>query len=366
MINMIQRLSWRIVFALSLLLLISACAQKQHRFELAQQANEKKTSLVWPMAPETPRYRYLGAIWGETNFKEIKGSEGSLRKGVNWLGSFIFGDDTPLVLYRPQSGVYDEKNKRILITDIGHKKVFVFDLAKGRLETWEGGLNQPFITPIAIVVLKNNQVLVTDADQGFILRFDSTGKYLGSIGENKLSRPTGIAYDAKDGRLFVADSQTHQIHVFAESGKWLFAFGGKGAANGKLNSPTHLAYANGVLHVSDTLNARIQLFDKTGKWLRSFGKRGLKVGNTPRPKGIAVDSDANIYVVESYYDHLLMFDSKGQGLMAIGGTGSKPGQFDLPAGVWVDQTDKIYVADMFNQRVEVFQYLSTVKTDRPD
>jgi len=350
--------SGRIVFFLVFVVMLSACAHKQVKFEYINNKGDEKEQTVWPLAPELSRYQYLGEITGENNFTVIENSEGSLRKGFAWLGSLIFGEDVPQKLFRPQSGAFDSKRQRLYVTDVGRKKVFVFDLKNGRVDKWEGGgLEQSFKTPIAIAIW-NNAVFVTDADLGYVLKFKADGEYVGSIGETELSRPTGIAVDKVGKRFFVADSKTHQIHVFSEQGKWLKAFGGKGAADGKFNSPTHLAFANNVLHVSDTLNARIQLFTPDGQWLQSFGRRGLNVGNMPRPKGVAVDSDNNIYVVESYYDHLLMFNKNGEGLMAIGGTGNRPGQFDLPAGVWIDSEDKIYVADMFNQRIAVFQYIS--------
>ncbi len=360
--------------SLVLFLLLSACAQKQYKFEyqntagvnaLQQAQQQKIVQTVWPLAPETPRYQYLGEIRGEANFKVVEGSEGAFRKSISWLGRFVFGESVPLRMYRPQSGAFDENNRRLYVTDISQKKVFVFDLLNGRVDAWEGGgVEQSFITPIAVAVLNNGDALVTDADLGYVLHFDVTGKYKGAFGAEKLMRPTGITYDPEFEIVYVADSQTHQIQVFSVDGKWITGFGGKGAANGKFNAPTHLAFANNMLHVSDTLNARVQLFtandenNVSNHWVRTFGKRGLNVGNMPRPKGIAVDSDANIIVVESYYDHLLMFNQQGQGLMAFGGTGNAPGEFDLPAGVWVDDTDKVYVADMFNQRVVVFQYLS--------
>ena len=77
-----------------------------------------------------------------------------------------------------------------------------------------------------------------------------------------------------------------------------------------------------------------------------------------RPKGVAVGADGRVYVVESYYDHLLVFDPEGRFLMPIGGTGTDEGQFYLPAGVWTDSTGRVYVADMFNGRVAVFKELT--------
>ena len=112
---------------------------------------------------------------------------------------------------------------------------------------------------------------------------------------------------------------------------------------------------------------RHNLTAEQAEWLRrmrsnylpgdTIGKRGLYVGDFTRPKGVAVDRFGHLYVVESFYDHLLVFDEQGRFLMPIGGTGKRPGEVYLPAGVWTDDRDRVYVADMFNGRVAMFQYL---------
>jgi DNA-binding beta-propeller fold protein YncE len=109
--------------------------------------------------------------------------------------------------------------------------------------------------------------------------------------------------------------------------------------------------------VSDTLNARVQVLTIEGEALSKVGQRGLYVGNLVRPKGVTVDDDGNIYVVEGYYDHLLVFNQAAQLLLPIGGTGASIGRFFLPAGVWSDPQNRIFVADMFNGRVLILQYL---------
>ena len=101
----------------------------------------------------------------------------------------------------------------------------------------------------------------------------------------------------------------------------------------------------------------MQILDLDGRPLESVGQRGLYVGNLTRPKGVAVDADGNLYVVESYYDHLLVFSPSGEFLLPIGGTGNAVGQFYLPAGVWADARGRLFVADMYNGRVVIFQYL---------
>jgi DNA-binding beta-propeller fold protein YncE len=148
------------------------------------------------------------------------------------------------------------------------------------------------------------------------------------------------------------------VKVFDEHGALVKRIGRRGEGRGELNYPTHVAFSGGELYVTDTMNSRIQVFTPEGEALeRRFGTRGLYVGNLVRPKGVAVDNENHVYVIESYYDHLLVFGRDGEFLLPIGGTGQETGRFYLPAGIWVDSRNRVFVADMFNGRVVVFQFL---------
>ena len=76
-----------------------------------------------------------------------------------------------------------------------------------------------------------------------------------------------------------------------------------------------------------------------------------------RPKGVGVDSEGNVYVIESYYDSMLVYSNRSEFLLSIGGTGTATGRFYLPAGVWVDSKNRVFIADLFNGRVVMFQFL---------
>jgi DNA-binding beta-propeller fold protein YncE len=187
---------------------------------------------------------------------------------------------------------------------------------------------------------------------------DAVGSPRAPIGRGLLKRPTGVARDARSDQLYVADTYAHDIKVFDATGALLRTIGRRGAGDGEFNFPTHLAFVNGELYVTDTLNSRVQVFAADASLpSRRLGARGLVLGNLVRPKGVGVDGEGNVYVVESYHDSLLVFSAQGEFLLPIGGTGTATGRFYLPAGVWVDARNRVYVADMFNGRVVLFQFL---------
>jgi DNA-binding beta-propeller fold protein YncE len=217
---------------------------------------------------------------------------------------------------------------------------------------------RPFDTPVGITAGPGGEVLVTDSALGEVFRLTADGQPAGAFGHGYLTRPTGIARDPVSGLVYVADSAAHDIKVFDGLGRLVETYGSRGERVGEFNGPTHLAFAGGRLYVADTLNARIQVLDAaTGGIRRTFGERGLLVGNLVRPKGISVDDEGNIYIIESMHDHLLVYDAQGRFLLPIGGEGAAPGQFYLPAGVTVDRHNRVFVADMFNRRVAIFQFL---------
>lgn len=71
------------------------------------------------------------------------------------------------------------------------------------------------------------------------------------------------------------------------------------------------------------------------------------------PSGIAIDSENNIYVVDSGNSQVKKFDSTGKFLLLWGSVGIGYGQFKNPAGIFADQ-NYIYVADTGNARIQKF------------
>ncbi len=362
--NVVMRPVYRVsgrAAVLALGVLVAACAATAPRvLHFGMEDAPEGKRLMWPPAPEIPRFMFAGQLVGEANFRETPAETAGVGGFLRRLANFIIGEKPPTELQRPQSGTVDGTG-RILVTDASRQAVFVFDPVTGGLQVWDkaDGLAN-FIAPIGITSGADGWILVADAQLGIVARLDARGNPGRAIGRGVLKRPTGLAYDAVRKRIFVADTYAHDIKVFDDDGRLLKVIGSHGEGNGEFNFPTFLAFARGELYVTDTMNSRVQVFADGGdRWRLSFGRRGLYVGNMVRPKGVTVDSDGNIYVVESYHDHLLVFNRDGDFLMAIGGLGQETGKFYLPAGAWADNRNRVFVADMFNGRVVVFQYLET-------
>jgi len=350
--TVIRGVAWCAAFGAIVWLAGCASAPTELRYETVTEG----PTPVWPAPPDTARFRYVGQLTGEENIHGAK-EEGFGRRVFGWLVGLVAGRHTPVVLQRPQSGFVDEAG-RIYVTDVSRGAVYVFDEPAGALHLWEwaDGTTR-FKTPVGITAGPDGTILVADADLRRVYRLAPDGEPRGSFGGADLKRPTGLARDARRGRVFVADTHAHDIKVYDDNGKLLNTIGAPGIGDGQFNGPTYLSLADSQLYVTDTLNSRIQVFSEDGDFVRKFGRRGLFVGDLPRPKGVAVDREHNVYVVESYYDYLLVFNDKGEFLLPIGGTGSGIGEFYLPAGVWTDDGNRVYVADAFNGRVVIFQFL---------
>lgn len=309
-----------------------------------------ETPLVWPMPPEKPRLRYVGAI----------SSEADLKREISWqkgLGQLFFGKKKVGVLVSPYA-LAAGKNNDLFVTDVAGSVVHIFNFDTRKYKQITSiGKDEFLLMPVGIDLVGDN-IYVADSKLHKICVFDSSGKFLFSFGQEHLKRPSGIAYFEGNEEIYVADTANHIIKVFTKNGDFLRTIGGRGLGEGLFNFPTHLHIdKNGNLYVSDTLNYQIQILTHDGDFLKMFGRQGDRPGNFAHPCGVATDSFGNIYVSDRQFENIQVFDKDRQILMAFGEEGAKPGEFWLPGGICIDQNNRIYIADSFNKRVQIFELL---------
>jgi DNA-binding beta-propeller fold protein YncE len=113
------------------------------------------------------------------------------------------------------------------------------------------------------------------------------------------------------------------------------------------------------------MNFRVEIFDARGSLLGSFGHHGDGSGDMAMPKGIAVDRDGAVYVVDGLFDNVQLFDRDGKFLLRVGTRGGKMGEFWLPSGAFIDDSGLLYICDTYNRRVQVFRTTEGYGREKP-
>jgi len=241
----------------------------------------------------------------------------------------------------------------LLVTDTGANAVCYLDLGHKKWLRWTSAGDRKFLSPVA-AVHRGSTFYVADSALGAVVAFDEKGRLQFEI-TNALARPAGLALQVD--RLFIVDSELHQVVVCGLHGEFISKFGQRGSGPGEFNFPTHVAAdEHRQIYVTDSLNNRIQVFTADGHFVRLFGSVGDGPGRFSRPKGVAVDHAGHVYVVDAVFGNVQIFNDQGRLLLDFGAGGSAAGQFWLPNAIAISARNEIYVADAYNHRLQEFRY----------
>lgn len=309
------------------------------------------TPWIWPLPPDKPRVQHLRTI--------ITPQDLGITKGIfAKLWEFIAGENTADRIISPH-GVVADGNDKVYVADWGGRCIHFFDFRKKKYDKYGATRLGPFASPIGAALDGDGLLYVTDSVLRRVFVFSGSKNILVIGDRNSFQRPTGIAVNAAEKRLYVVDTLGHRVDAFSLDGKKQFSIGRRGTGPGEFNYPTHIALdRSGALYVMDTLNFRVQQLDRDGKFLSQFGGTGTGIADLIKPKGIAVDSEGHIWVSDELRNSIQVFDRQGRLLLIFGKTGIGKGEFSMPAGMFIDSKDHLFVADSYNYRVQMFQYIS--------
>jgi DNA-binding beta-propeller fold protein YncE len=305
-----------------------------------------RQSLVWPPPPDIARIQHVQTI---STLDDLEIKKGFFSK----LFGFIFGAHESRTWLVQPVGITVSNDGIIFVADPGAKGVHVIDQKNKHydfiFETPFGHLE----SPVGVAVTQDGKLYVTDSQRKEIIEFDDDLDAEAII-KGQYSRPTGITINSD--RLYVVDTEEHNIIAMDLKGNFISAIGKRGNSETEFNYPVSLA-VNNSLYIVDALNYRIQHLDFRGKFLASLGRQGTSTGSFASPKSIALDSDGNIYVTDALMDNFQIFSPQGQLLLVVGRKGNRDGEFMSPSGIAIDENDRIYVVDTLNKRIQIFQYL---------
>jgi DNA-binding beta-propeller fold protein YncE len=214
-------------------------------------------------------------------------------------------------------------------------RLTVYDPAGKLFREWgkSGKGDGDFEAPGGIAIARNGEVYVTDQINHRVQVFTPDGKFLRQWGRHG-SRPC--------------------------------EFGGKVPAASRWGGPHFLAFDRaGNVYTTEGGDYRVQKFTAGGAFLLTWGDDRDRLGSFGRklasvaagingPIGICAGPQDRVWVA-AVGGLVQQFSSNGRFLQAVGQTqGTGPGEFQAPHGLAMDSQANLYVVDTYNHRVQKF------------
>ncbi len=253
----------------------------------------------------------------------------------------------------------------VYVADSGNHRIQVFD-ADGRFVrgwgsfgTEAGQFNEPWG-----LAVDEQYVYVADTWNHRIQKFTLAGQFVASFGNSGSpaaedpSGGLGLFFGPRaivligDDQLLVTDTGNHRLQRLDRNGNFLQAAGSLGNQLGQFDEPVGLAVGpDGSIYVADTWNGRVQHLSPELAPLGAWDVEawfGQSINNKPY---LAVDDVGRVYVTDPEAYRVLIFSPSGAYLNRFGQFGTEPGGLGLPNGLAFDGAGNLWVADAGNHRV---------------
>jgi DNA-binding beta-propeller fold protein YncE len=184
---------------------------------------------------------------------------------------------------------------------------------------------------------------VSDVGRKQVVIFNERLEYKGEIGGDKNFKPVDVVVTGDT--VFVTDPLNFRINAYNKSTLQLLFTFPEGASVGDKNwlyNPLNLCVGKGKIYVTDFGDSRVKMFTMNGEYISAVGSYGAGLAQFVRPKGIALDREENLYVVDAGFENVQIFNKEGQLLMFFGGPYKGPGDMYLPAKVIIDYSHLSY------------------------
>ena len=238
-----------------------------------------------------------------------------------------------------------------LIYAVGDSEVKVLDV-EGRLQRrW------PTEGPgYSVAVDEENTLYVGEVEQ--IEKFDQSGRHTGTWkDEDRLGVITASAFFGD--YILVADARDRCLRRYDRSGRWLNNIGKDNNTKGFLIPNGHLDFsvdAQGVIHAVNPAKHRVERYSLTGELLGHFGKFGTRrpedFPGCCNPTNLALNRKGQIIVTEKAGPRVKLYDAAGKLLALVGREAFDPICKNMD--VATDARGLIYVVDTVRLHICVF------------
>ena len=305
--------------------------------QLAEVEQQRLEPVFFPPLPERPRLQFLKSFSGPDELGAVT---------TSGFERFVLGEpNAKQGIAKPYGmAIFDGK---LYVCDVGKRIVEVFDLKKRT----SGHLTQDrrLINPASIYIDHDGTKYVADPTAGAVFVFDKEDNLKSMLGKELKINPRDVVVRGQN--CYVTDLKGNQVVVFDKtSGREIVRIGKKSDPAGKAEPLQELGPGEfslisdlaldreGNIYVTDRAGGRITEFDRSGKFKRTIGRLGRNIDEFIRPKGIAIDKENRIWVVDAgpEVEVAKIYNQQAQLLLFFGRPGNRPGMMNLPAKIVLD------------------------------
>jgi DNA-binding beta-propeller fold protein YncE len=300
--------------------------------QLEQQSSKP---VFFPPPPEVPRLQFLKSFSGPDDLGAVTTSA---------FERFVLGKPETMDGITTPYGVAIFEGK-LYVCDVGKRMVEVLDL-KNRTFSYLTK-DRRLMNPVNIYIDDDGTKYIADPTDGSILVFDKNDNLSRILGKESKINPIDVV--VRGPRCYVTDFGSNQVVVLDKTtGEEITRIGKRSESTDKEEPLQHLSPGefslisdlaldqHGNIYVTDKAGARITEFDKSGTFNRTIGRLGLNIDEFAKPKGIAIDREDRIWVVDAATEVAKIYNQQAQLLLFFGLPGNEPGMMNLPAKIILD------------------------------
>jgi hypothetical protein len=291
--------------------------------------------VFFPPPPAVPRLQFLTSFSGPEDFSP---------RTTGGFERFVLGEPKALEGITAPYGMAIFEGK-LYVCDVGRRMVAVFDL---RNRTFDYLTNdRRWMRPVNIFIDDRGWKYVADSTAGRVFVFDRDDNLINMLGKKLKIRPVDVV--VRGALCYVTDYASNQVVVLSKvTGEEIMRVGLTRRTIGRAQPEAELPPGQfslisdlaldqqGNIYVTDKAGARITQFDSSGIFRRTIGQLGDNIDEFVRPKGIAIDRENRIWVVDAAAEVAKIYNEQAQLLLFFGLPGNEPGMMNLPATIVVD------------------------------
>ena len=195
----------------------------------------------------------------------------------------------------------------------------------------------------------NELIYIADCSNKRVQIVSFKGNFIKRFGQNKLSRPWGIAITSE--YIYVTDRELHALFQFYKNSfQLLNRTGTKGQTDGQFYAPTGLCTDySGDVFVADCFNNRVCIFSHDLKFISKLG-----IGQLYMPRDVKLTPDCQVVVLDWSSECVHFYSRNGHLLSSCVSRGyGRDCLVYLPEFLCMDLAGNIIISDYRNNSIKI-------------